>query len=209
MENLLRNNYTVHYGLAECTSGNITANTNISYFELNDDTKIIYKNKDSGVAKYNNPKLKTITAINYENFVKLLHNRFKNGRNVCDLIVVSDDKEYFLLNELTDTLIKYVNPYQNSKGVQIGKRTKAKKQLSKTLDDLLNVPDISAEIKKYQQKRCCFFNKKSMAPNIIEATKAFGRINRITSEGFNMSNTDIESKGFQYYEYSGEHIFTI
>lgn len=208
MENLLRNNYTAYYGLPKCTCGKFSTSTNASYFELNDDSIIIYQDRDSGVAKYSNPNLKTITAINYESFVKSLPSRFKQGRSVCDLIVISDNNEFFLLNELTDTHIKYVYPYENLKGLQIGKRAKAKQQLTTTLDDLLSVPSISIEIDKYKHKRCCFFNKQSMAPLSINATEAFGRINSLTSEGFKMSNTDIESRGFEYYEYSGDQVLT-
>lgn len=204
METLLRNKYTVHYGQPLCVRGTISKSTNATYFELNDDSTIIYQQKDEGVAKFNNPAQKNITAINYENFVGLLSPRFRNGRGVCDIITLSDNNEDFLLNELSDTLMKYVLPYSNAKGSQIGKREKAKEQLIKTLEDLLNVPDISSYISNYKNKRCCFFNKKSMSPAAISATKAFGRINNLTSQGFKMSNSIIESKGFEYYEYSGE-----
>ena len=207
MENLLRQSYTANYNLPPCMDGEFVFTTNNSHFELKDDSTVIYKN--NGVSKFSNPTNKTITVINYETFVNQLSHRFRQDRNVCDLIVISDNNGHFILSELTDTHSKYINPYINTKGHQIGKRAKAQEQLLKTLIDLLAVPQIFEKIKKYSVKQCCFFNKQSMAPSPINASSAFSRLNSLYPNGFKMTNLQIEANDFEYYEFSYNQTFNM
>jgi hypothetical protein len=209
MEILLKNDFTVHYGLSISTLDNFSMQTNASYFELNDDTSLIYTSSGQGIAKYRNPLCLMVTVINYETFLNSLPHTFLDNREKCDLIVYTANNQYFLLNELTDTNPQYVNSFTNNRGFQPGKRVKAISQLLKTLTDLGGVLSINTFIASFTIKRCCFFNKQISSPPTINATSAFNRINTIAINGFQMSNPDFEEFGFELYEYSGGQVFNL
>lgn len=208
MEILLKNDFTAHYGLPTSTVTSISANTIANYFELNDDATLIHTIVGNGIAKYSNPSTTNIIVINFELFINSLPPVFINGREKCDLLVY-DDNKYFLLNELTNTLPHYVEPYINAQGSQPGKRQKAISQLLSSLIMIMAVPNIVTFINAHTIKHCCFFNKQAMAPVTITATTAFSRLSTITPGGFKMANTDIEALGFELWEYSGDQSYSL
>lgn len=209
MEILLKNEFTKHYHLQTSDITNLNHQIDFEYFELKDDVFVICSDVGCGIAKFKNPLKSNINIVNYELFIHSLPNNFTIGREKCDLIVHSSNKQCLLLIELTDTLAKYVEPYLNTKGIQIGKREKAKSQLIASLVDLMKVEKIKNFVNSFLLKQCCFFNKQSNSPNIIVATTAFNRINNLTFNGFKMSNPTIESYGFEYNEYSDNQYFKI
>lgn len=209
METLLKNDFTVHYGLPVSTVANISANTSESYFELSDDLTIIHTVIGHGIAKYSNVSKVNITAINFESFINSLPVAFTNGREKCDLLVIDDNKKYFLLNEITDTLPSYVNPFTNTRGNQPGKRQKAISQLLSSLTMILAVPSIQTFVNLRAYKHCCFFNKQAMAPDGIIATTAFNRLDTVVVGGLKMSNPAIEAFGFEFWEYSGNQVYDL
>lgn len=213
MENLLNNDFKNHYRLTSEPILTISYVTNASYFELKDDNVVIYETVNSGFAKYTNTNSIKVNIVNYEAFIKSLSHKFKEGRKVCDLIVYDDEKQHFLLNELTDTQLKYVHPFPKPKSTtgeqKPGKLAQATVQLLSTLIDLSAVVTIANFINNFQIKRCCFFNKQSHSPTPINATSAFGRINNLAPNGFKMENKEIESYGFELYEYSGNQIYRL
>lgn len=76
------------------------------------------------------------------------------------MIVYTSDKQYFLLNELTDTNPKYIPDFTLADGTpKRGKRNTAILQLEQTLQNISNVPDIDIFIKQHITEHCCFFNK--------------------------------------------------
>lgn len=204
MEALLRNAFTVHYGYPISLLIN-SEQTNATYFELKDDSNLIYTSRGGGIAKYNNANSLTVTVINYEIFIDSFPPIFRISREKCDLIVYTNNARYFLLNELTDTYYEFVNPYRNLPG----KRNKAISQLLNSLKDLIQVPQILSFISSFNEKRCCFFNKKPNSPLGITAVTAFNRVNTISQNGLKMSNPDIENYGFDLYEYSAEQSLTL
>lgn len=206
MEDILKNDFTVHYGLSVSIINDFSKQTNATYFELKDDYNLLYLDKGDGIAKYSNEKSFSVKVINYEAFIDSLSPAFRQNREKCDLIVYTNNARYFLLNELTDTLAKYVNPFVNSNGHQLGKMNKAISQLLNSLKDLTQVPQVLSFIDSFNEKRCAFFNKKPNSPSEISAVNAFDRVNSISKNGFRMSNPDIESYGFSLYEYSGEQV---
>lgn len=211
MEALLRNDFTAQYGLPPISeTQNIGITTNLRYFEIEDDSNReirLHEVAGNGVAKYSNPNSYVVNIINYDKFVTLLFQKFQEKKGRCDLIVYTENKKYFLLNELTDTNPQYVYPHTNSRGNQIGKLAKATGQFIESLKLLFDVDTIKSFVNQHELRECCFFNKQSNAPNPITATTAFNRINTIPSNGFKMSNPDIESFGFELYEYSGTQIY--
>lgn len=212
MEVLLRNNYTAHYGIPTSITPNISLVTSELYFEIEDDIfgEIqLHLTSGNGVAAYRNNNYE-VKIINYDKFVTGLPQVFETGKERCDLIVYTHVVEkYFLLNELTDTDPKYVNPYLRGLKLQPGKRAKAISQLLNSLIYLMDVPAIKAFIVNYEIRRCCFFNKKASAPLLISAASAFNRINTISEDGFKMLNKDIENLGFELYEFEGGKVFNM
>jgi hypothetical protein len=192
MENLLKNDFTSHYGLPSATV--LIAHTRNAYFELKDDEVLIYP-LNQGIAKYDNPRQLPITIINYDKFVTALPDNFQKNKERCDLIVYSEQNKYFLLNELKDR--KPVSKV----------RIKAISQLLASLKLILAVKTIKNYIDNFNVKQCCYCNKQSKAPPSIEATTAFSRVNTYSKNGFRMSNPDIESLGFELWEFSGTQTY--
>ena len=199
MENLLKNDFTTHYGLPVSTVTAISIHTNAPYFEIEDDENrelVLHFTVGNGMAKYNNRLRHAITIINYDKFITALPHAFQEGKKRCDTIVyTNENQQYFLLNELKDRIPK-------SKV-----RSGAKAQLLASLTLLMDVPTIHSFIDTFIVKRCCYFNKQSIAPIIINATTAFNRLNTITTNGLKMSYPAVEVLGFDYYEYSASQKF--
>jgi hypothetical protein len=209
METLLRNDFTEHYGLQVATIANISTTTTANYFELKDDETLIYAIKGQGTAKYRNVNASNINVIKYEYFFNSLSPAsFIQGKEKCDLIVYDNNRRYFLLNELTDTLPVYVEPFINTQGQQPGKKQKAISQLLSSLTLIMNVPSISTFINTHTFRHCCFFNKQSMSPLTITATTAFNRLSALVTGGLRMSNPAIEEFGFEFWEYSGNQVYS-
>lgn len=209
MEELFRNDFIAHYALPVSTVVNFTSNTVETYFELKDDNRLIYATKGEGVAKYSNVNALNVNVLNFEIFFNSLLPAFIKGKEKCDLIVYDNTNQYFLLNELTDTLPHYVTPFINTQGYRSGKRQKAISQLLSTLSLIIDVEKIAAFINIHSIRQCCFFNKQSNAPLIITATKAFNRLSTIVPAGLRMSNSEIESFGFEFWEYSGSQVYNL
>ncbi len=207
METLLRNDFTAHYGLPVSIGGNISATTSAIYFELKDDNNLIYTANGQGIAKCNNVNGRNITVINYESFLNSLPRTFIQGKEICDLIVYDNNQQKILFTELTDTCPKYVVPFTNTHGPQTGKRQKAISQLLSSLSLVMKVLSISTFANNYETRCCCFFNKQSMAPPTIIATAAFNRLGAIVNGGLHMPNADIEAFGFEFWEFSGNHVY--
>jgi hypothetical protein len=201
MEFLLRNDFTAHYGLPTCTTPDLIIQTNELYFEIEDTASQeiqLHIAKNQGMAKFSNPDGLGITIANYDKFLSNQDHTFQLGKKRCDILVTCDDgKGYFILGELKDRIIdKAKKQNQVKKG--------AKEQLRQTLKTIIVVPNILAYINTKSQKRCCYFNKQSTAPAPISAVSAFNRLANLFTQGFKMSNPDIEAMNFEYWEYTGD-----
>ncbi len=218
MNELLKCDFITHYNRepnlpVSCTL--ILKSTRNTEFSLIDDDAMIYSLDDKdGVARYNNIDSLDVTVINYEKFITTLPPRVKNtgsiGSNICDLIVYTDDKNYFLLNELTDTKTYLLYEHERSGEKVEGKISKARRQLKQSLENIVDVPTIGMYIESFKIKQCCFFNKQAKyAPEELNATKAFNSLNAISSTGNSMSNPDIENLGFEYWEFYDNQTYFI
>lgn len=199
MEDLLRNDFTTHYGLPVCIEPNLVIETEEPYFEIEDTVSreiAIHTIIGQGMARFSNPATLKITISNYDKFVTSLPNPFQNGRKRCD-IVVCDNEKYFILGEIKDS----PNIKQH--------RKKAKKQLFESLTTLTAVPQILASINLRSVKRCCYFNKQTSSPALITATTAFNRLSTIFDDGFKMSHPGIEGQNFEFWEYLGGQTLTM
>lgn len=208
IKNLLECNFITHYKLTTIVSVNVVSTTDTN-FDLIDDAVLVYP-AGTGIAKYNNPNHKEINVINYESFINSLPRTFQHGREKCDLIIYTSDLSYFILSELTDTQPIYVPDFALKNGTfRTGKRNKAISQLKQTLKDISDVNEIDNFIKRHSTKHCCFFNKQALAPIGITAIIAFSRLSSITPNGYKMSNPEIESFGFELWEFSGSQTYLL
>jgi hypothetical protein len=208
MKNLLENDFISRYGLTASVTVNVVS-TNAADFDLIDDATLLYP-PGKGIAQYSNPTHKEVHVLNYERFINSLPPTFQNGRKKCDLIVYTSDSSFFLLNELTETQRQYVSNFTQQDGTQrVGKRNKAISQLKQTLKDISDVPAIDAFIKQHKTKHCCFFNKPPLPPAGITAPAAFSRLSLLTPYGFSSPNADIESYGFEFWEFSSHQTYLL
>lgn len=199
MEDLLRNNFTTHYGIPVCIEPNLVIQTNEPYFEIEDAVTrdiALHTNIGEGMARFSNPNALAVTIANYDKFITSLPYHFQNGRKRCDIIVCEDGRN-LIIGEIKDS--------PNIKN----HRKKAKKQLYESLTTLLAVPQFSALANNKTVKRCCYFNKQANSPAIITATTAFNRLSTIFQDGFQMSHPAIEVHNFEFWEYLGGHTLTL
>lgn len=201
MENLLKNHFTIHYGQPISTVAGMTMITNEPYFELEDDNRgniLLHTKVGMGMARYSNPQKISITIINYDTFFTSLSHSFQQGKKRCDLIVYSTNSlKYFLLNEL------------KNRDYREDVRQSAVKQLLESLKTIIEVKIIQNFIDNYDTKMCCIFNKQPHSPIGITATAAFSRLSSVVTNGFKMSNPDIESYGFELWEFPDNQIYLL
>ncbi len=200
MENLLRNDFTSHYGLPVCTEANLVIVTDEPYFEIEDTIAreiLIHTHVGHGVARFSNPARLNMTIANYDKFVTGLPNHFQASRKRCDMILIDDFDRYFILGEIKDS--------PNVKD----HRKKAKKQLFESLITLKAVPQILGLVNSKSLKRCCYFNKQTSSPELIQAVSAFNRLPAIFPDGFKMTHSGIEAEDFEFWEYLGGQTFTL
>ena len=201
MDSLLINEFISHYKLPSFIIDNWFLKTDEIYFEIEDTRQgeiVLHTIEGDGIAKFKNNSAISLSILNYDKFITSIPSEpFKNGLKRCDIIVYSNSDRYFILGELKDRIPK-------------GKvRTGAQKQLLSSLQTIKAVPEINALINRKTIKRCCYFNKQSNSPTTLNVTTAFNRLTNIYTDGFNMNKPDIESLGFEFYEYTGEQIMSL
>jgi hypothetical protein len=74
----------------------------------------------------------------------------------CDYLHYDNGGTRVVLNELTCSQEKFVNPYQNQMGRQDGKRIHAMKQMDNVVGLLMEVPNIAALVNGFTDKHCLF-----------------------------------------------------
>ncbi len=203
MEALLRNDFTTHYGLPVCTEPNLVITTNESYFEIEDTAArdlVLHTNNGSGMARFSNPSLLTVSVSNYDKFMTSLPHHFEKGKKRCDMALTSQSQ--FILGELKD---RNINKPKKKRSVRSG----AKEQLFVSLTTLLAVPTIAALANSKNVKKCCYFNKQTNAPALLSATTAFNRLSTLFQDGFKMSHPGIEGHNFEFWEYLGGQTLTL
>lgn len=201
MQNLLINEFLSHYKLPHFAIDDWYIETDRKYFEIEDTNNgeiILHFTRGSGMANFKNDNSLNLSILNYDKFITAIPDEpFKNGRKRCDIIICSSSDRYFILGELKDRIPK------------TKVRSGAKKQLLSSLQTIKAVPAIDALMNKKIIRRCCYFNKQSNSPASINATAAFNRLTSFYPDGFKMDKPDIESLGFDFYEYTGEQTMTL
>ncbi|WP_121966906.1 hypothetical protein [Myroides sp. N17-2] len=199
MDRLLKVDLTSHFGIPVSTLS-ITQTIASNTFEIDDINRslVISSGITDGAVKYNNGLGKTFEVVDYDGFLTSTPHVFNQGKKRCDVICyTSNDKSWFLLNELKD------------RKVNNSVLTKAISQMLGTLDVIMQVPTIVVFINQFGNKRCCYCNKQSNAPALINAPNSFNRMNRLVPNGIKLSNPSIERYGFELYEYTGQQTINI
>lgn len=199
MEQLLRLDFTAHYGIPRCSAPNIGQQTQERYFEIDDvnNELILHTTTGYGIANFSNPDIMSISIVNYDKFLTSTPADFNNGMKRCDMIIVCDSGKYFILGELKNRGISNRNRRRDV-------RNDAKDQLFHSLSRLISVPIISHFLNTKTVKKCCYFNKQSNAPIGINAVTAFNRLPNTFSAGFKMEFKLVEDLGFEFWEYTGD-----
>jgi hypothetical protein len=203
MEALLRNDFTTHYGLPVCTEPNLVITTKESYFEIEDTAArdlVPHTNNGSGMARFSNPSLLSVSVANYDKFMTSLPSHFEKGKKRCDMVLTSQSQ--FILGELKD---RNISKPKKKRSVRSG----AKEQLFVSLTTLITVPKIAALANSKNVKKCCYFNKQTNAPALLSATTAFNRLSTLFQDGFKMSHPGIEGHNFEFWEYLGGQTLTL
>ncbi len=198
MDSLLKNDFTSFHQLPISTL-NIRQDTILPYFELEDFNTVLMLSdiRNSGTAKYANPNNLNVTIIDYDTFLTSLSHRFVQGKSRCDAIVYTQNKSYFLLNELKNRIIVNENAIEEVLSGAIS-------QMLKTLKLIKTVPSINSFINSFTEKRCCYCNKQSNNPSVmIDAPNAFNRLNNLLPNGIEMIHVEINTLGFKLFQSTG------
>lgn len=158
MKNLLEKDFPVYYGVHRPIA--VTIESKTGDFSLND-SKACAACK--GMTTCNPPQEveKFIHSgeafvIHYEEYISQYNGTKVDVEERCDYLIYDEQQKNFIINELTCSQEKYINPYINSQGQQIGKRAKAQIQMTKSIERLKNVPTICSAIDKYEKKIALF-----------------------------------------------------
>jgi hypothetical protein len=202
ISNLLETAFIVHYNLPNVDIHDIYRTTDSPYFELEDTkTGIVFSEiENNSTAKYSNHNNYYTYIIFYEQFINKFNERFKSGKRKCDLIICTQNKKYFLLNELKNRKLNQNKDIESD----------AIDQLTQSLKLLRAVAKIKEYISGFTIKQCCLFNKQTTnAPGDLNAVTAFNRINDFAPvEGFELKTKDIEDMGFTYFERTGTQSYS-
>src|SRR5574344_565512 len=107
------------------------------------------------VAKFHVGTNKVLT-IDIENVLTIYSKSKSIIKERCDLLHVTENLSKFVLNELTCSNAKYVEPYDNTRRHQKGKRDKAQKQMEEVAKLLNRVPAIKSYIDAFGEKIALF-----------------------------------------------------
>lgn len=111
-----------------------------------------------------------VEVINIEEIIK----SFSNNASSCDFLMTEENsliRNQLVFCELTCSQEKYVDPYTNDKGKQIGKRAKAENQLKKSVISIMNLSDDCRNYIVEFPKRVCLFAWKDTLSNTEKNVK--------------------------------------
>ena len=98
-----------------------------------------------------------VVSIAIEEYLLAYAKHYKKAQSCkCDYLHFDSKGKRVVLNELTCSQEKYVNPFQNQEGLQDGKRIHAMKQMNNVVKLLMEVPDIAVFVDGFTTKHCLF-----------------------------------------------------
>lgn len=109
------------------------------------------------VAKFSVTGDNEVVSIAIEEYLMAYAKHYKKAQGCkCDYLHYDNGGTRMVLNELTCSQEKYVNPFQNQRGRQDGKRIHTMTQMGNILELLMEVPDIEAFVNGFTIKHCLF-----------------------------------------------------
>lgn len=120
-------------------------------------------------------------------------------KDKCDILLYDNDRNRIAFCELTCSVSKYVEPYDNKRGHNIGKRAKAYKQLKSSIYKLAEVPEIASSMSQYNHRNGLLAVRYKNIPGLKESNelsniKKFTSLTRAISKD---AKSDI-GKGFTF-----------
>lgn len=160
LENLFLNVLPVYYGWTKKVD-TIATMWHIGAFVFHDEkacNQCVVKGNECNsheVAKYESEN--EVCSVDIEAYLDVYARSYKLVRGVrCDFLHFDMNNEKFVLNELTCSRKKFVEPYTNSKGVKEGKREHARRQMENVACILCNVPELNECIQGFKQRVALF-----------------------------------------------------
>lgn len=109
------------------------------------------------VARFSMTGDNEVISVGIEEYLMEYAKHYKKAQGCkCDYLHYDNGGTRVVLNELTCSQEKFVNPYQNQKGRQDGKRIHAMKQMDNVVGLLMEVPNIAALVNGFTDKHCLF-----------------------------------------------------
>lgn len=219
MKRLLENDFPAHYGIRrrrQC----VEIITRDMTFDLTDQPTDFVVGHGSGGVSFCNADANLLSVINYEQYLILFDGtQMADGKRRCDFIVSSKNNDILLLCEMTSSYESVENlslPIKDHTGNVIyprGKYEKAEVQLSQTLDNILEVPEI-AVYAEGKQKRICLMSYVITHSAEHNAVEAFGRPRMTEAKetgenGAEVPCPAIERFGFRYFRISHDYTFRL
>ena len=155
MIRLLQTAYPNHYGAKWKDVYSVRfEHTDLASFSIKDNKPtIIQEEENDAVSLYVNPERKNITIVDWEAYVNQYSNALYAGEGKkCDFLVYDDRRDKFILDELTYSQEKYIIGIGN----RIGKRIKARIQLSDSINKLCSVPEIQNYVSTFERRIALF-----------------------------------------------------
>jgi hypothetical protein len=157
-------------------------------FDIMDKKETILQPIGEGSATYNNPEGKTITFIDYEDFINQLPDSLSKNIKRCDFLAYDSDCTSFILNELSQS------------GSRANKLNDARKQLHKTAFLLCGVAEIKEFIYHHKNKQCIFSNKQQLISTPNNIADAFSLICNYLPQPIHHNFQPIAKLGFELIE---------
>lgn len=152
-------------------------------FDIVDKQQNIKQPVGSGTATYNNPNSRSITLIDFENFINSINDILTKGLKRPDFIAYDDAKLQFIINEL-------------STGNPKSKLSDAKMQLSGAANLIESIPEIKNFIDSFAEKMCIFSCRQSFPPTPQNMAGAFGNSSQILPQIVSIKFQPITKLGY-------------
>lgn len=141
-----------------------------------------------------------VLTYNMESYLNQYASHYKKAKGCrCDFLHLDTQRNYFVLNELTCSAEKYVDPYVNSSGQQDGKREKARRQINAVIGLLMEVKELESYIESFSQK-IGLFSWRIPNSNTNEAENAMNMFMQPQQAVENITTLSNLNGGFQFVQ---------
>lgn len=98
-----------------------------------------------------------VKAVNIEAFFSQFGDTMKASlKDRCDLMLYDDVQHKIAFCDMTCSMEKYIQPFDNTSGHHEGKRAKAYQQMKESINKLAAVPELNSAMSSYSYRRAVF-----------------------------------------------------